>query len=82
MFLGILQPNLTPIAVGGAPPKSRLRLPKPVGVSSFLARLLQPKRLIWIELEALRGQFVHGFPNLEGGDLSPHFIDRRAGLAD
>jgi hypothetical protein len=51
------QPNLTPIAVGAAAANHPGRA---VSVSSCFAQLLQPKRLIWIELEALKRRFDPG----------------------
>src|SRR5580698_1519868 len=47
-----------------------------LAVSSFLARLLQPKGFTWFEVETLAGRFDHGLPSFERRNLSPDFIQR------
>jgi len=55
------------------------RCAKIVALSSFLGGLLQAKRLIWIELEALRRRGDQGLPSFQCRNLSPDFLRRSDG---
>ena len=51
-----------------------------LSVSSFRARLMNPKSFTWIELEALYSPLGHRLPNFERRYLPLDFID--GGIAD